>query len=230
MAARAPTGIFLSYRRSNAAAYAGRISDRLNQAYPDIPVFMDVDSIAAGRDFEAAIADALAGASHLISLVAHDEDGQSSLDRLQDPEDYVRMEIAEALRRELVVIPVLLDGARMAKEEDLPEALLPYAKLNALDVRHSRFEDDVRNLIRAIGGGRDLGEARAFRPIRAFFSWATGGVVLGLLAAVVANAATGQSLAYMLGGRAAAIAALPTVAAVFGCFGLWRARRRTRGA
>lgn len=224
-AATPPTGIFVSYRRSNASAYAGRIGDRLRAAYPDIPIFMDVESIDAGQDFEQAIGAALAGASHLISLVALDRDGRPSLDRLNDPEDYVRLEIAEALRRGLVVIPVLLDSARMPSAENLPPTLQDYARLNALEVRHTRFEDDVRHLIGVMGGGRTKKAAAPFRPVRAFLVWSVAGALLGFLAAVIANAITGLSLAYMLGGRAAAVAALPVIAAVSGAFGVYRAWR-----
>lgn len=221
-----PKGIFVSYRRSNASAYAGRIGDRLRDAYPGVEIFMDVESIDAGSDFEAAIADALSGASHLIALVARDKDGRDSLQRLHVRGDFVRLEIAEALKRELTVIPALLDGASMPDASDLPPDIAEFAKLNAVEIRHSRFEDDVANLIRAIGGGRLPGDRPPFRPIRAFLGWAAAGALAGLVAAVIANAVTGQSLAYILGGRYAAVISLPALAVLAGLFGVFHAKRR----
>lgn len=225
-----PTGIFLSYRRSNAAAHAGRIRDRLAQALPQTDLFMDIDSIDAGSDFEVAIERALANASHLLALVASDRGGDQSIARLQNPGDYVRMEIKAALERGLTVVPVLLDGARMPDVADLPADIQGFARCNAIEVRQTRFDDDVANLVISIGGPNPTASTPApprVRPFRTFLLWAICGTLLAFLAAIVQKAATGLSLGYHLG-PVGALMFVPGIALIAGALGVMRANRKTR--
>jgi hypothetical protein len=131
------SGIFISYRREDAPAYAGRLYDQLAERFGDEHVFMDVDTIEPGADFVARIEDAVGSAAVLLVVMGRgwleskDEQGRR---RLDDPKDFVRLEVASALRRDVRVIPVLVGGARMPEEDELPAALAVLSRRNALVV------------------------------------------------------------------------------------------------
>jgi hypothetical protein len=150
-------GIFISYRREDSAAQAGRLHDHLTQHFGADRVFMDVDAIGFGEDFARKIRESLAVTDALLAVIgkrwldATDEKGRR---RLDDPLDFVRTEIATALERAAVVIPVLVGGARMPREDELPPALAGLARLNAIDISDSRFAADVRTLIESLSHGR----------------------------------------------------------------------------
>src|SRR5262245_62901008 len=84
-------------------------------------------------------------------LDARDENGNR---RLDEPNDFVRIEIAAALQRDIPVIPILLDGARVPKADQLPKDLEELALRNALDVRHASFHNDMDKLIRGLKGNQ----------------------------------------------------------------------------
>jgi hypothetical protein len=140
--------VFISYRRDDAAGYSHAIHDRLVEFLPDERVFMDVLGIETGADFSKRLEAALAECSVLLVLIGKrwagsDESGGS---RLQDPQDWVRLEVASAFWRGMTVIPVLLDGASMPAERTLSEELRPLTRLNAVDVRTSRLNADLWDL------------------------------------------------------------------------------------
>jgi hypothetical protein len=83
---------------------------------------------------------------------ARDEEGKR---RLDDPNDFVRVEIAAALQRKIPVIPILLDGAKIPKANELPNDLKDLTSRNGLDVRHASFHEDMDRLIRALKGQVD---------------------------------------------------------------------------
>ena len=151
MAARG--GIFISYRRGDAAGHAGRLYDRLREHFGAERVFIDVEAIGPGVDFLARIEDAVAACEVLLALIgrswvtAAHPDGRR---RLDDPDDVVRLEIAAALRRHVPVIPVLIAGAQMPRPEELPGALLPLARHNATRIDDDRFHHDADRLIAAL--------------------------------------------------------------------------------
>jgi TIR domain-containing protein/WD40 domain-containing protein len=138
------TGVFISYRRGDAAAHAGRLYDGLVHRFGEPRVFMDVDSIGAGRDFDRAIHDAIAGSGVLLVVV-----GRAWLadERLQEPHDYVRVEIESALDRGIPVIPVLVDGAGLPRAADLPENLEGFARRQAVEIADATFRADAARLI-----------------------------------------------------------------------------------
>jgi hypothetical protein len=144
--------IFISYRRDDSAGWAGRLYDRLNIHFTSKQIFMDVD-LDAGIDFVEAIAESVGSCDVLIAvvgkrwLIATDEDGSL---RLENPNDFVRTEIATALKRGIRVIPVLVDGASMPRPNELPDELRCLARRNALEVTHSGFNSDSEKLISAI--------------------------------------------------------------------------------
>jgi len=154
--------IFISYRREDGAAFAGRLFDRLSDRFGAERVFMDVDDIEPGRDFVEAIEQAVAESSVLLVVI-----GKSWLRREIDDEDFVHREILAALRHGLKVIPILTAGASMPEAAALPEDLAPFTRKNAIILRDSHFHDDVavllgileRELPRYRGGKRGWGWA-----------------------------------------------------------------------
>jgi hypothetical protein len=111
--------IFISYRRDDSIGTAGRLHDRLAQAFGRNNLFMDVEHVPAGVDFvdhlhsQVAACDVFLAVIGLNWLNAKDDEGRR---RLDNPDDFVTIEIAAALARNIRVIPVLVDGARIPKD------------------------------------------------------------------------------------------------------------------
>ncbi len=126
--------IFVSYRRDDARGDAGRLTDNLKLHFGDKQIFRDVEAIEAGVDFVEAINNAVSQCAVLLAIVgpnwlkATDSEGRR---RLDDPNDFVRLEIAVALQRNIRVVPVLVGGAVMPKAEDLPQGLESLARRQA---------------------------------------------------------------------------------------------------
>jgi hypothetical protein len=154
--------IFISYRREETAYPAGWLYERLDDRFGNAQVFKDVDSIALGDDFVEAITSAVGSCDVLLALIGHDwptitnERGDR---RLDDPDDFVRLEIEAALRRNVRVIPVLVDGAGMPRAEELPESMRALTRRQALELSPSRFESDTSRLVRVLES--TLAEVRA---------------------------------------------------------------------
>lgn len=145
--------IFISYRRQDTAAYAGRIYDRLSAKYGEHNVFMDIDRIEPGQDFVDAINHSVAEAGVLLVLIGREwikMTDKSGAPRLDNPEDFVRLEILAGLEQKTVMIPVLLADAEMPSAQALPAPLQPFARRNAIEISDSRFHSDVDRLIEAI--------------------------------------------------------------------------------
>jgi hypothetical protein len=146
-------GVFISYRRSDAAPYARLLKVQLSQRLGGAPVFMDLDSIEAGADFAEAIRTGVGSCRILLALIGarwltvSDEEGRR---RLDDPDDYVRFEIRTALERRVRVIPVLTDGATMPRRQQLPDDLASLTRLNALQMSYDRYEYDESRLMTII--------------------------------------------------------------------------------
>ena len=145
--------VFLSYRRDDSSGHAGRLYDRLCQHFGRDNLFMDVDTIALGLDFVEVIQDAVGSCDVLLAVIGRQ--WLSSTDslgnrRLDNPEDFVRLEITTALERRIRVIPVLVGGASMPRSTELPDVLQPLARRQALVVG-DHFHPDVDRLITALG-------------------------------------------------------------------------------
>jgi Skp family chaperone for outer membrane proteins len=145
--------LFINYRREDTAPYAGRLYDRLITHFGEDQVFIDIDQIEPGEDFVEVINRKVGVCD--IAIVAIGPNWLSATDasgkrRIDDEEDFVRMEIAAALQRKIRVIPVLVGGARMPAKHDLPEALAPLSRRNAIELSETRFHADVNRLIEAI--------------------------------------------------------------------------------
>ena len=145
--------IFISYRREDSEGQAGRLFNDLARHFGEDSVFMDVAGIEAGRDFRLVIDENVATCGVLLAMIgkswidAKDESGRR---RLEDPMDFVRLETASALKRDIPVVPVLVHGARMPRTEQLPEDLAPLAYRNGVELTHARWDSDVQVLIKAL--------------------------------------------------------------------------------
>jgi TIR domain len=145
--------VFISYRRENAAGEARALFNDLVERLGDDSVFMDVDSIALGRDFRSALQQTTASCDLMLVLIgrnwadARDEAGRV---RLENPADYVRLEVEAGLKRDIVVTPVLVQGAHMPAPEDLPAEIRNLAYRNAFELSHSRWESDVQEMVRRL--------------------------------------------------------------------------------
>ena len=145
--------IFLSYRRNDAEGEAGRLFDDLISDFGTDKVFMDVAGIEPGRDFRKVIDQNVSTCGVLLAMIgrswidATDEGGRR---RLDDPLDFVRLETASALKRDIPVIPVLVQRGRMPRPEELPEDLKDLAYRNAVELTHARWDSDVQLLIKAL--------------------------------------------------------------------------------
>lgn len=145
--------IFISYRREDAEGQAGRLFDDLVMDFGDDSVFMDVAGLEPGRDFRRAIDEQVASCGVLLAVIGKgwlDAKGESGRRRLDDPMDFVRLETASALKRDIPVIPVLVRGASMPRVEDLPEDLKELAFRNGVELTHARWDSDVQVLVKAL--------------------------------------------------------------------------------
>jgi len=142
--------IFISYRREDSRGSAGRLYDQLSAYYGKERIFMDVDTIEPGLDFVDAIESAVKQSDVQIVVIGPNwvnaTDTSGNL-RLDNPEDFVRTEIATALKMKIRVIPVLVESAEMPHSTDLPDDLKSLSRRNALEISHSRFGTDVQRLI-----------------------------------------------------------------------------------
>ena len=151
--ARSPR-IFISYRRADSADISGRIYDRLAGHFGTPAIFKDVDSIPPGIDFKEHLEKAV-GKCRVFLIVIGDRwlEATDSLQnsRLQDPRDFVRIEIEAALNRNILIIPLLVRGASMPGEENLPLSLEKLVYRNAIPIRPDPdFHRDMNRLIEAI--------------------------------------------------------------------------------
>lgn len=146
------SGVFISYRRDDSAAAAGRLYDRLAARFGKEQVFRDLDAIAPGADFAKVIEERIAQSNVLIAVIGKDwlnaktAEGQR---RLDDPKDYVKAEIREALNQKKLVIPALIAGANVPKAEQLPEDIAALAGRNAIEISESRFDFDASRIMEA---------------------------------------------------------------------------------
>jgi TIR domain len=145
--------VFISYRRQETAYAAGWLFDRLVDRFGRGQIFKDVDSIQLGDDFVEVISTAVGSCDVLLALIGDqwltiaDEQGGA---RLDDPDDFVRLEIEAALTRNVRVIPILVEGARMPHADELPASLSKLTRRQALELSPSRFDFDTSRLLKVL--------------------------------------------------------------------------------
>ena len=160
--------VFISYRREETAYPAGWLYDRLAERYGG-QVFKDVDSIQLGDDFVEVITRAVASCDVLLALIGGEwltiTDAHQQQRRLDDPDDFVRLELEAALTRNVRVIPILVDGATMPRADDLPPSLAGLVRRHALELSPARFDFDTSRLLRVLD--QTLAEVRTEQEVAA---------------------------------------------------------------
>ena len=142
-------GVFISYRREDSAAYAGRLFDILSTEFGQENTFMDVDDIKGGDNFVTVIDRNLDASDALLAVIGShwlSATEQNGGRRLDNPHDFVRVEIAKALERGIRVIPVLVGGSTLPRADDLPANLQPLCLRQAVEIRDTNFHADVQAL------------------------------------------------------------------------------------
>ncbi len=144
--------VFISYRRADSADVVGRIYDSLVEALGSEAVFKDVNAIPLGSDFRTVLMQAIEQCTVFVAVIGKNWlMNEKDEKRLNDPQDWVRIEIESALQREIPVIPLLVQGASMPSEQDLPASLKPLVFKNAAWVRPDPdFHHDMQRLISAL--------------------------------------------------------------------------------
>ncbi|MGE0205074.1 MAG: RDD family protein [Hyphomicrobiaceae bacterium] len=148
-----PLRLFISYRRDDTAPWAGRLYERLARHIRGVSVFMDIANIDPGADFVESIRSKVSDCDAMLCLIGKNwlataDDGEKR--RIDDPNDFVHIEVASALRKGLMVIPLLVDGAQMPSENDLPSGLKALASRNAVVLGHTRFGPEVDDIIKTL--------------------------------------------------------------------------------
>lgn len=150
----AMTDIFISYRRVDSDDIVGRIYDRLAEEFGKEAIFKDVDAIPLGSDFRQVIDEAVGRCQVLLAVIGRDWLTVTETDgsrRLDNSRDYVRSELELSLDRRILVIPLLVKGARMPDPKDLPLAIRNLAYCNGISIRSDPdFHRDMDRLIEAI--------------------------------------------------------------------------------
>jgi hypothetical protein len=143
----------MSYRREETEWQAGWLAEHLGAHFGAGLIFRDTDSIEPGDDFVEAIHNAVGSCDVLLALIGKewltiaDQRGQR---RLDDPHDFVRLEIEAALTRRVRVIPILIRGALMPRADQLPPSLAELERRQALELSPSRFRPDADRLIEVL--------------------------------------------------------------------------------
>ena len=209
--------VFINYRREESAGEARALFNDLVAQLGDAAVFMDVDSIAPGLDFREVVQQRLASCDLMLALVGKEwltvttRDGRR---RIDDPGDFVRLEIEGALKRKIPVAPVLLHGAQMPSADSLPESMRDFAFRNAFELSHTRWESDVDEMLRRlklapssdVSGGRTANSATA--PGSSAPSRSTRALPILVLLAVLLAGGIGAYL-YFTGADSTSVEALP---------------------
>ena len=167
--------VFISYRRKDSHYIADRIYDGLVPEFGRDNVFKDVDAIPLGRDFRRILQEAVTRCDVLLAVIGPRWLGETDAvgrRRVDDPEDWVRIEIETALERAIPVIPLLVDGASFPRGEDLPPSLQGLVYRHGTSVRPDPdFHHDMGRVIKALreiepGGSLNQSQVRARQPVQ----------------------------------------------------------------
>jgi hypothetical protein len=163
--------VFISYRRDDAKWQARELYLKLTVVLPHDHVFMDIDTIPPGVNFVDVLEDWVKQCDILLALIgpgwSDAKDPSTGGRRFDNPNDFVRIEIRGALVREIPIVPVLLEGAPIPIEHDLPDDLKELVHRNAEYIVHRTVDTDVQRLIKKLGLARTSHrvEARHSRPV-----------------------------------------------------------------
>ncbi len=144
---------FISYRRSDSPGYVRALYDRLVQHFDSRHVFMDVDDIQLGFDFVTVLDKNLKDCAVMLVVMGEgwlNARNSSGDRRLDNPADFVRLEISRALERGIPVIPILVNHAQMPSESDLPDNLKALARRQALELNNKNYDYSIQDLVKAL--------------------------------------------------------------------------------
>lgn len=144
------SSIFISYRRAGTSGYGGRLQEDLRKHFGKERVFRDIDSIRPGSDFALVIEQAVARSSIVLALIGSNwlnAAGGSAKRRLDDPDDFVRLEIESALSQGITVVPVLVEGATMPSPSELPPSISRLGRTQAIELTDERWDYDLNRLV-----------------------------------------------------------------------------------
>ena len=163
--------VFISYRRDDSGGQTGHLFDDLKKRFGDSEIFRDLEGLDPGVEYPDALNQALTDCEVVLVMIGArwSTITEARGRRIDQPDDFVRMEVAKALgRKDVCVIPVLVGGAKLPEEQELPEDLRPLLRRNAFDLSDSRWDYDVKRLGDAIA--KLLGVDPGRRSVRI---WAT---------------------------------------------------------
>jgi hypothetical protein len=195
--------IFLNYRREDSSGHAGRLYDDLKEHFGAGSVFMDVDTIKPGHDFMEVVEDAVGSCDAVIAVIGKrwaDVTDAKGRRRLENPDDFVRLELETALKRGVRVVPALVQGAEMPSGEEFPSPLRPLSRRHAIELSDSRWGFDVRRLIAALdptAAERSQPQGTRFRKVVTYpvASWRRR-----IITGVATAALTALVLTFLVGG------------------------------
>jgi TIR domain len=204
-------GVFISYRREDTPAHAGRLYERLASRYGKRRVFRDLDAIPIAKDFRERINEAISSCDALIAVIGRDwltVSDSSGQPKLHNPRDWLTVEIATALRMNKVVIPVLVENADMPSEDALPDPLKPVAYIHALKTSEQDWDYHVGLLIRTIEDNTDL------RPGDIWTTVAYALMIAGIAARIVGGLQTIDQDSWFVSADLALVALLSVILAL----------------
>jgi Caspase domain/TIR domain len=158
-------GIFISYRREETASWAGRLYDHLTNHFSEDRVFINTDLINVSDDFRRTATDALSSCDVLLVLIGpawSTVTDSAARRRIDNPDDFVRIEIETGLQQDIRVIPVLVEGATLPRSSDLPPSLQPLLRRQALQFsgtsfQHEAFQHEASHLVEILENEKTLG-------------------------------------------------------------------------
>lgn len=189
------SGIFISYRRDDQPGFAGRLADALAATFGADQVFRDIEDIRPGDDFVVTIQNQLRSVDVILVLIGPDwlSLSKNGVRRLDETEDFVRMEIQAGLESGKAMLPVLVDGASMPAEKDLPAAIGALARRQSFALTDSGWTSEVARLVEAIKPFLPRRRRLSMRPALAWGLAAgalTGLLLLGLQASWIDRSAS----------------------------------------
>lgn len=164
--------IFITYRRDDSSGYAGRLHAALVKYFGVNQIFRDINTVKAGEDFYDVTERSVQSCDILIAIIGKQWLSMSNagVRRLDEPDDFVRLEIAQALSRSIPVVPVLVQGATIPRAQDLPAELKSLTRHQAFELSDARWDYDVKQLI------KELGQLSGTR-----ISWRKLGIAIGCI-------------------------------------------------
>ncbi|MEM6625099.1 MAG: SUMF1/EgtB/PvdO family nonheme iron enzyme [Pseudomonadota bacterium] len=185
--------IFISYRRDDSQWQTKSVYEALAKVVddPKVDIFYDLDSMTVGLNFKQQIDMTVAQCDMVLAMIGRNwlnaADPDTGKRRLDDPRDFVRAEIAAALKRDIPVVPVLLDGVAVPEADELPEDIRELSMRHGVKLRADSFDNDVGVLIRGLNIGQQVPADKPSRSPGADTKASPGGVVAAVVALLLVS-------------------------------------------